>query len=106
MLTQWFPKCLVRPAGREAWDFLGKLYSEIELIIILKMSEIGSRMPFRSTALATTTSLRSIKSFVQTLHLMHGPQCTITNSSCSLLTFGNIVTSISSCSVCPPRLNN
>jgi hypothetical protein len=51
---------------RGARYFLGKMYSEIEMIIIPKMSGIDcltSRIAFRKTALAATRSLRSIKAF-------------------------------------------
>jgi len=48
----------------------------------------------------------SIKGSLQTQHLLHGLQSSVTDSSCSFLTFGNIVTSISSCFACPLCLNN
>jgi hypothetical protein len=61
---------------------------------------------FTNTTCTATRSLRSIKSFLQPLHLMHGLKSNVTNSSCSFLTFGNTVIGISSCMVCLPRHNN
>jgi hypothetical protein len=94
---------------RRARDFHGQLYSIIELIIILKMSENGcliSCIAFRSTILAATRSLHSNKRSFQTLNLFLDLQSIVTYSSCSFLTFGSTVTGISSCFVCPPRLNS
>jgi hypothetical protein len=56
--------------------------------------------------LAATRSPCSIKSFLQSLQLLHCLKSDPTNSSCSFMTFGNTVNGISSCFVCPPRLNN
>jgi hypothetical protein len=68
------------------WYFLGKTYSKIELIIILKMSEIDcfiSCAAFMNITLATTRLSYSVKSFLQTLHILHSLK-SITNSSCFL----------------------
>jgi len=56
------------------------------------------------TTLAATSSLHTLKSFLQSLHIFHGFK-TVTNRSC-LLTVSNTATSISSCFVCLPCLNN
>jgi len=50
----------------------------------------------RNTNLAATRSFYSVKRFLQSLHLLHGLKSNVTNSTCSFLTFGNIVTGISS----------
>jgi hypothetical protein len=105
---QLFPKCRAH-AQRGTRGFLGKLYSKIELIVIPKMSDIDcliSCIALIYTSLAATRSHRSVKSFLHLLHLLHGLKPNVTNSSCSLVTFGITVTGISSCSVCSPRLNS
>jgi len=48
----------------------------------------------------------SIKSFLQSLHLLHGLKFSITDSSSSFLTYGYTVTGISSSFVCLLHLND
>jgi len=58
-----------------------ELHSTTELIAILKMSEINFLIlciAFRNTTLAATGLLLSIKSFVPSLHLLHGLKSNIT----------------------------
>jgi hypothetical protein len=92
-------------------DFLGKLYSKIELIIILQISDIDcliSCIAFRSTTLAATRSLRSIKSFLHSAVIVGLTRFEVQRHkiSCSFSRSGSIVTAVSSSFVCPPRLNN
>jgi len=73
------------------------------------MSEINcliSCTAFRNTSLAATRLLRSIITFLQSVHLSHGLKSIVTNSNCSFLTFWNTITGLSSYFVCPPCLKN
>jgi len=98
----------MRPPGGER-DFLGKLCNKIELLIIIKMSEtdcLHSFIASRHTALPAVRPLRSIKNFLQSLRRLNVLKSSVTKRSCSFLTFGDTVSLIYSCFVCPPRLNN
>jgi hypothetical protein len=84
-------------------------YNKIELMIILKMSRDQLLLPciaFKTTTFAATRLFCSIKSFLQTSHLLNCSKSNITNRSYSLLVSGNTVAGISSCFVYSPRRNN
>jgi hypothetical protein len=61
-------------ASGEGWNFLGKLYNKIKLVVIMELSEIDcliSCIPTRNATLAATRILGSIKSFFRFLRLLH-----------------------------------
>jgi hypothetical protein len=103
--TQWLPKCVMRPLPSPGMQDYLNLYCKTELIIILKLYKIDYSIlciAFRNTSLAAARQLRSVKSFLHSLHL-----CTVWSPTpqSAIVGFRHLAT-LSLAFLCPQSLSN